>query len=191
MTDLGTVLTGFRTLLSALSGVPSAVPAHAAPYMSDDATQATLKFRIVGYQPLGLPEEQSEYDADAVIAGDTYVDPADPETPLGGIVVTVVRPVLLTVSVLIECHLSGDNYTAWPLLETLRAKLGLPSTRAAMHALGVAVSAIGPSRDVSLDWNGREVSAAQFDLTLQAFATATDEPITTIERAGLAFEATV
>lgn len=173
---LVTVYQKLRVLLSALAGV-DAQAENQAPVYSDDVNQARLKFRLISIANLGGDEVGGKYDAQVHPAGDTY--PGN----LGSYIYNARGNRLLTFSILVECTYQDDRSTAYRLATAVRDKFGLPSTRQALHAAGFGFNSVTPTRDLSYDWDNREVSAAGFDLVLNAMAEAFDAPVTTIETA--------
>lgn len=151
----------------------------------DPGTQNTLAkitFDLLSARSVGTDEKRSGYDPTIVIPGDTYVPPQPWPAQLGGIVRSVVGNRLLTISITCECwDLTGSGAAQY--LERVRINLRLPSYRAELSKLKVAISAMTQLRPMKyFDDNGRAVSAATFDLLLNAADAANDEPITTIER---------
>jgi hypothetical protein len=187
--NLGTIRGALRTVINRVDGiVPEIANGESqSTYFPDPTTGAKATFDVIAVVPVHTDELREEYDEDLEIDGDTYEpDPEDPEARLGGIVHSLHGQRRLTVSIKVECYLQSDAATAWNLLERIRTRIQLPSSRATLSAAGAAISDLGTSRDLSFDDDTtnppRRVSCAQFDLFLHATDSQTDDPVTTIEQ---------
>ena len=143
---------------------------------------AKLEWKIVSVVGLGFEEQREEYDPLLVIPGDTYEpDPLDPLARLGGVVTTVSGNRVIHVQVKCEAHAPGGG-GAFMFLEKCRTRLCLPSVIDTLEAAGFAIADVSDARCVDFtDPNGRLVSAALFELTVNAADAASDDPVTTIE----------
>lgn len=181
--NLGDIRGALRTVINRVDGVTADVTqdANQAQFYPDPGgdTGAVVTFNVISVAAVGQDEKREEYDADADIDGDEY--PGD----LGGVVQSIHGNRRLTVSLRCECDDLRDGGSAWTYLERVRTRLQLPSSRETLSDAGVGISELGPARDLSYDSNGRRVSVAQFDLFLNAADSASDDPVTTIERVGL------
>lgn len=170
---------GLGPLLSMLSGARLAGPADDRavfpPRTGADAF-TELSFKVRTISRVGRDELRTEYDPDAEIDGDAY---AGDDAPLGGVVYEATGQRRLMLEVKVEC--GQGTVMAWPFVERVRDRIQLPSTRAALDALGVAVARVGVTRDMNFSNAGRVVSAAVLEVELNAASSETDAPVTTIE----------
>jgi hypothetical protein len=188
--NAATLYTGIVEMFRNLSGVvASAQKGGRFQFAPKSGSRARLDVNILSVRSLGQDEVIGAYDPDAEIEGDEYEpNPDDPEERLGGIVFTLegVRQIVVEVMITAE----RQDATALPHTEGIRDRLELPSSVAALEALGLGVARIGPTR--SIDFPGpdkRELSAYVFEVTLNAGASATDAPVTTIETVTPEFDA--
>lgn len=150
------------------------------------AKLARITYNLTSISSLGRDEIRKAYDANAVIAGDTYEpDPENPAVRLGGVVheTTGNRVWLLTIKC--EASVGAPDGAVHYHIERVRTRLNLPSVREGLALLGLARNSIGPSRaaDYVDDNTGRTVAVQWFELKLNAADSATDAPVTTIETA--------
>lgn len=168
--DLHAIRAGLATIVQDLGGLPA--EDALGPWTLPGADLGKFKVRLTSVASVGRDELRDEYDPDVIPAGDTY-------TPqLGSVVTTATGNRRLTVTVLCEMH--DADTSAWPAIEAVRDKLRLPGSQERLAALGVATQWIGPTRDVSTDWDGRTVSECLFEWVLNA-SSAVSEANTTIE----------
>lgn len=179
----GSLDAGLSALFDRLSGVPGSDPENRSGGYCDDATQAQVTFRLTSIAGVAQDELRVEYDPDAVIEGDTYEpNPGNPSERLGGVIYTSSGHRVLTYTVKVECHF--QDVTAKLYSERIRTRLRLPSAQRELRALGLSIVSIGLTRDFSgSSFANREISTALFELVLNAVDAASDEAVTTIERA--------
>jgi hypothetical protein len=156
------------------------------------AKLAKMTFELTAVLGLGRDETRKTYDPDAVIAGDTYQpDPLNPSARLGGVVHETGGNRVWLVTIKCEAFWGASAATAHYHLERVRTRLNLPSVRSALALLGLARNSIGPSHMADYDDDsGRRVSVQWFELKLNAADSATDAPVTTIEKTESEFEET-
>lgn len=182
------VLPGLDALFASMSGLTASGFDGESPVYADDVSQASISVKILSMNRIGQDEDRSVYDADAVVVGDTFTGEG---TPLGGFIPTFIGQRSLHVQVLVECELQDRAHTAWRYLEQCRDRLALPSSKDALSALGLAVAHLSDSRNLDyMDNEGRQVSAAAFDIEFNTASTTTElsAPITTIETVDLRAE---
>ena len=186
--NYGDARRGLRTIFARLSGLPeaniaspdtrAAVPSFGAAYPSGPVGSALqIKFKLFGDREL-MYDERGGYDPLVQPPGDTY---SGPGAPLGSYVYTVSFQGQVTCSVRIETIDQTDDGTAFPAALKLARGLRLPSVSDSMQDLGLSIANIGDVRDLSYAENGRQKSAAQFDVLLNTSHEITDDPLTTIE----------
>lgn len=88
---------------------------------------------------------------------------------------------VITISCLVESYIDLPDRHALFLCERARTRLGLPSVNAAFEAAGMGINNVGPSIDLPYKVDNHTYSRASFDLTVNANASETDEPMETIE----------
>jgi hypothetical protein len=182
---------GLGTLFARLSGLPKASPASAASPLPTAAVgsrdgefkfpsvvkQASIDFAVVSVVPVGIDEKRPRFDPAAVIAGDTSGPGGTPQT--GGVVYDVVGNRRWVIEVAIECF---DQKKGLDYARAVHDRLSLPSSRAELSALGLALSSTGDMQDASYeDETGRAVALFVFEITCNGCMVVTDEAITTIE----------
>jgi hypothetical protein len=159
-----------------------------APVREDGSTddgQVSLDFSIVSAVPVGAYEQRETYDEDAEVPGDVYEpDPDDPEARLGGFVQSV--NVNEDVTIEVTCDRYNQTAPAYATLARIRDRISLPSSRATLAALGIAVRGTGPIRRVDGAIDGRAVSRYVLELFCNSSSMATEEEyVTTIEHVPL------
>jgi hypothetical protein len=174
--NMRAILDGLGPLLASVSGCRVAdadTDAFRFPPRGGGADSfARLDFHVRDVTPVGLDELRSEYDPDAEVEDDTY------EPELGGITYTQTGQRSLVLEVRVECD---TPFTAWPFAERVRDRIDLPSTEAALEALGLAVARCGRARDMTYASEGRMLSVAVLEIWLNAASGETEGPVTTIE----------
>lgn len=147
-------------------------------------TAAKVTYDIISIGQWGYDEWRTRYDATAQIPGDTYQpDPNDPTARLGGVIYenTGVRDVHCQVKV--ECFDQSNGKGAWPILERVRTRCGLPTVIDAFRAAGFGIQTIGAASPADYDDdNQRRVSVAFFEIVFNAADSAEDDPQPTIEQ---------
>jgi hypothetical protein len=140
-----------------------------------------LSWTVESIRGVGRDELRTEYDADAVIPGDTYEpDPNDPAARLGGVVYSQNGHRVYTIEVRIESNEQSRPASAHG--RALVSRLRLPSTQDALNALGLAyVTWDEVTDDTYDDEHGRAVSAYILSLILNGADVFADDPVTTIE----------
>jgi hypothetical protein len=185
-----TVRPALEALFARLAGVP-ALATHtrdggaeefAFPADEDEAGAGgplELTFHLVRVQTLGRDEQRMAYDPDAVIAGDTSGPGGAPAT--GGIVYTVTGPRIVHIEAVID---TWDQLApAHDYMRRFRDRLTLPSARAELNAVGLALSEAGDIQDAAYeDEDGRQVSRYSCEFWFNAFSEESDDPITTIDQ---------
>lgn len=139
-----------------------------------------LDWSIVSTRGIGRDEIRIDYDPDATIEGDSYAPPGGSAGDLGGFVETSYGNRTMTLQVVVDT----DKGSGREMVETLRARMNLPSYRARVRALGLAVIWAGPAIDVGRgaeDEGGRPPSVWAIELECNATSAVADAPITTIE----------
>jgi hypothetical protein len=200
--DLQGSLTALASLLNVAAGVPGSTAQYTDgpfvfPQVGGDGVQTLpdgstatnaltkLEYEIVSIVGLGVDELRNPYDADTLIAGDTYEpDPEDPDARLGAILPTMQGNRIITLQVKAETQ-APSAAGAWQYIERIRTRLGLESFNEALEAVGLAVNDMREARPFSYtDDSGRTVQVVIFELVLNAADSAQDDPVTTIEQLG-------
>jgi hypothetical protein len=188
-------------LFARLSGVPAdAVRARDAgageftfPADSDAGNDDTdgeggplsLTFHLVKVTTLGRDGYETAYDEDAPIEGDTSGEGGAAVN--GGVVYTVTGPRIVHIEATLETWHQG--IPAHDYMRRFRDRLPLPSARAELATVNLAINEVSPIRDASYeDEEGRAVSVYSFELWLNAFSSESDDPITTIDRVNSTIE---
>ena len=202
---------GLKTILDTICDIPGAVTQAEdgpqlmpsigtfdpdAPNDNPDVTDAgiaklaQLTYDLTSISSLGRDEIRKTYDPDVEIEGDTYEpDPEDPEARLGGIIHETMGNRVWLLTVKCEAKWGAPAGAAHYHIERVRTRLNLPSVREALALLGLARNSISPSHMADYDDDsGRRVSVQWFELKLNATDSATDEPVTTIEKTESEFE---
>ena len=199
MMDLNALLTVLKTVCNAVVDIPANLTQQADsslyfpqigagaitdgngnPIGSGTGTnpQANVTVEILSIQGLGFDEWRKSYDPAARPAGDTY---SGPGAPLGGIVYEVKGFREVTVQFMVECF-DESGAGAHVFLEQIRTRIGLPSIEIELNTAGFAYQTIKASHTADYDdESGRRVDVALFEMVFNAFDTATDDPLTTIE----------
>lgn len=152
--------------------------------------QAKITYDYISIAGWGYDEWRTRYDATIQIPGDTYEpDPAHPDLRLGGVITTNTGVRALTVQIKVECFDSSDGKAAWPILEKVRTRMGLPTVIDALAEAGIAIQTIGASHPAEYDdANGRRVSVAFFEIVFNGSDAEDDDPATTIESATVPYQ---
>ncbi len=197
---LAAALARFEAVLHVAGGLPGAAPrAMGVPWVFPEVgaagnvlpggslgqnTRAQLKYEIVSIVGLGNDEQREEYDPEIEIPGDTYQpNPAVPSERLGGKVISVMGNRVVTIQVRCEVH-AADPAGPHTYLERCRTRLMLPSSTDALEEVGLGVANVHDTRPGpdSRDDSGRTMRAAYFEVELNAWDCASDDPVTTIEQ---------
>ncbi len=183
--------TALSALFSRLSGLPKAVVTSAASPIPAPAVgsrdgefkfpsiikQASVEFSVVSVVPVGVDEYRPRYDPTAVIAGDTSGPGGTPVT--GGVIYELVGNRRWVLEVSVECW---DQKTALDYARAIHDRAGLPSSRAELSAVGLALASKGEIQDASYeDETGRAVGLFLFELTCNGSMFVVDAAVTTIE----------
>lgn len=203
MMDLNALINVLKVVVNAVAGIPANLaqqddssiyfPQIGSGAITDGAghnigsgagtnPQARATIQILSVAGWGFDEWRRTYDPDAVIPGDTY---SGPGAPLGGIIYEVKGTRAVTVQFMVECF-DQTGAGAHVFLEQIRTRIGLPSIEETLNAAGFAYQTIKASHTADYDdENGRRVDVALFEMVFNAFDTATDDPVTTIETVDL------
>ncbi len=196
-----TVRPALDALFSRLAGVPAdATRARDAgageftfPADSDLGNEDTdgeggplsLTFHLVKVTTLGRDGYEIEWDEDAPIEGDTSGPQGAPAD--GGLIYTATGPRIVHVEASLETW--NQDIPAHDYMRRFRDRLPLPSARAELVAVGLALNTASEIRDASYeDEEGRAVSVYSFELWFNAFSSESDDPITTIDRVNSTIE---
>lgn len=196
MIPWSTVRPALEALFARLSGVP-VLATHTRDggteefaYPADEDEPGTggplsLTFHLVRVDTLGRDAYEVAFDPDAVIAGDTSGPQGAPAT--GGVVYTVTGPRIVHVEAVIE---TWDQLSpAHDYMRRFRDRITLPSARAELAVVGLALSEAGQVRDAAYeDEEGRQVSAYSCEFWFNAFSEESDAPITTIDQVNSTIE---
>ncbi len=176
--NIATLLAGVCTLVGDIGGLRAEDGAGA--FTLPGNALGKFVVTLVSITSMGTDEQREEYDPDVEIAEDTYEpDPLDPLARLGGMVVSATGNRQVTLQV--KCETTRADIQAFPYCELVRNKLVLPSSGARLEALSAGIQRVGPTIGTPYDFDGRRISAALFELVLNASSLAVDEATTTIE----------
>lgn len=89
---------------------------------------------------------------------------------------------IVTISAVCTSFDMRDGFTAWEILETLRAGIRRPTTRAALQAVEFAINDVGDIQDVPTVMDQHEVSRAALEIILNHKQEITIERVTWIEQ---------
>lgn len=180
MNDPVQAFAAISALLARLAGLHAKAvgPADAGWRLPSPAEQARVDFDLISNVGLGVDEWATEFDPDAEIEGDTSGPGGAAAT--GGIIYTAQGDRVQTWQVKVEC--GRQDATAHRYAERIRNGLGLPSTRAALAAVGLGLQLpVGATRPAHFAHDGRQISAAIFEFRTNSVGSATEtEAITTI-----------
>lgn len=144
-------------------------------------TLAKIDYSIVSITGLGREEFRRTYDPDVVFPDDTYEpNPDDPTERLGGVIESVHGNRQVRIQIKAECF-APTGGGAFAYIERVRTRLFLPSVGDRLEAVGFAIADYSDARPADYVENGRTVSVAWFEITLNAADQAEDDPTTTIE----------
>jgi len=178
---------GLRAIFDACAGLPSGttqIDSHSFTYAitGTGAVQqslANVTCDVLSVNGRGFDEWRNRYDPNIQPPGDTF---SGPGAPLGSVVIANTGVRELHVQVKVECYDFRDGARAWPILERIRTRLGLPTITEALDALGLGYQNIGRAQPADYgDDNGRRVSCAWFEIIFNATDSEDDDPRTTIE----------
>ncbi len=198
--NLAAALARFEAVLHVAGGLPGAQPrAMGVPWTFPEVgaagnvlpggslgqnSRALFKYEIVSIVGLGNDEIREEYDPELAIPGDTYQpNPAAPAERLGAKILSTMGNRVITIQVRCEVH-AADPAGPHTYLERVRTRLFLPSSTDALEEVGLGVADVRDTRPGpdSRDDSGRTVSSAYFEVELNAWDCASDDPVTTIEQ---------
>jgi hypothetical protein len=158
--------------------------------------QADVEFAIISDVPVGQAELRSRYDEDIPYPGDTYVIPPtdpdydedDPEKKLGTFIDEVNQNQQVTIQVTVSCGFQKTH--AYDYANAMRNRLHLPSARAELRTMGLALAGVGKVLGPlpELDPNFRDVGKYAFEMVCNGMTYAIDAPVTTIETADIETE---
>ncbi len=197
---LAAALARFEAVLHVAGGLPGAAPrAMGVPWVFPEVgaagnalpdgslslnSRALIKYQVISIVGLGNDEQREEYDPLLTIPGDTYQpNPAVPSERLGGKVVSVMGNRVITIQVRCEVH-AADPAGPHVYLERCRTRLMLPSSTDALEEVGLAVADVRETRPGpdARDDSGRTLRIGYFEVELNAWDCASDDPTTTIEQ---------
>lgn len=195
--DFARINATLRDVLNALSGIPGQLtqeafqpeffPQVGAELLANGEIgtnkRARVTFEVLTATGTMWDEWRPDYDASAVIAGDTFVpDPEHPDTRLGGVVYDTSGNRELTVQIKVESWDVSDGNGAQQIVERLRTRLYLPTISDAFNEAALAIQSISASRPMSYDdEDDNKVSCYAFEIVFNGADSAQDDPITTIE----------
>jgi len=185
LTTWPTLQAGLTALFATLSGLPAGMGGPNDGKISFPAKdlRGEFEFRIVSNAPVGIDERRRDYDPDAEVPGDEFEVPdAPPGTRLGGFIYSTAGNRKVTIEFRVDCR--KVTVGARDFVEAVANKIQLPTARASLRELGLALASVGPVVDAvgGFDEHGRAVSAYVVEIFCNAAASVADTPITTIEQ---------